>query len=76
MTLILQLPFIHFLGIAPSILWYIVPTTAPALLMFAAFKPIAAWEIAYAIGYSVLVISVLLWWALRAFYQNIVVRGL
>ncbi len=75
-TLILQLPFVHFLEIAPSRLWYIVPTTAPALLMFAAFEPIATWEWVYAIGYSLLAIGLLAWWARRSFYRNVILRGL
>jgi fluoroquinolone transport system permease protein len=74
-TLILQLPWLHFAEIMPSVIWYLIPTTAPTLLLKAAFGPIAAWEMVYAVGYSLLTIGVLFWWARRAYVNQIILKG-
>lgn len=73
--IVLQLPWLDLTGIAPSPLWYLIPTTAPTLLLMAAFEPIAAWEMVYAVGYSLVTIGVLFWWARRAFYNNLILKG-
>ncbi len=73
--LILQLPWLHLTGLAPSLLWYIVPTMAPTLLMQAAFEPITTWELIYGFGYSILWIVGLFLWARRSYYRNIVLKG-
>jgi fluoroquinolone transport system permease protein len=73
--IVLQLPWLGLTGIVPSPVWYLIPTMAPTLLLAAALKPVAAWELAYAVAYSLLIIGVLFWWARRAFYYNLIVRG-
>ena len=73
--IILQLPWLGLTGILPSMLWYLIPTTAPTLLLMAAFEPIEPWQMAYGFGYSLAVIALLFWWARRAFYTNLILRG-
>lgn len=73
-ALILQAPALHFTGLIESYAFYIIPTTAPTLIMAAAWEPIAAWEWLYALGYSALVIGGLWVWSLRAFQRQIVMR--
>lgn len=75
LLLILQLPFLQLTGLAPSFLWYLIPTMAPAVLMQAAFQPVAAWELVYGVGYSLLWIVLLFTLARRAFERHIVLRG-
>lgn len=75
--LISQLPLLFLTGISDSPLWYLVPTTAPALLMQAAFVPqmVESWEIVYGFAYSIAWIVFLFVWARRAFYRNIILKG-
>ncbi len=74
-AVILQLPALHFSGLFVSDLWYLVPTTAPALLIRGGWLPLETWQIAYGIAYPLLVIALLYRWALRAFYTHIVLKG-
>ncbi|MEZ4519868.1 MAG: hypothetical protein R3C44_24570 [Chloroflexota bacterium] len=75
--LVLQLPLFFITGISTSPLWYLVPTTAPALLLKAAFVPAAVetWEIIYGFVYSIIWIVGLFFLARRAFYRNIILKG-
>ncbi len=68
----LQLPFLYFLGIVNSWLFLIVPTSASTVLMQGAYRPLAAWEWVYSIGYTTVLIVVLAVWAHRAFEKHIV----
>lgn len=56
-------------------LWYVIPTSAPFLLMVGGFNDIPAWQLAYGVGYSLLWIAVLGYWAHRAFEHHIVMMG-
>lgn len=55
---VLQLPIFPLLGIWPSPIWYIIPTQAPLILIEAAFRPVAIWELVYAVGYGALALAV------------------
>ncbi len=72
--IVTQLPFVHFVGLLPSPLWYLVPTAAPATLMWAAYNPVPNWQIAYGLLYSLAWVAGLAWWALRAFEHHIVLK--
>jgi fluoroquinolone transport system permease protein len=74
-VLVLQLPALGLLGIVPSPVWYLIPTMAPALLMTAAFTPLPAWQMVYALVYSVVSVIGVFWWAKHAFHRNIVLKG-
>lgn len=51
-AMILQLPFLSVLGIGPELLWYLIPSRAPLLLMQAGFIALEPWQWAYALGVS------------------------
>lgn len=51
-AMLLQLPFLSILGIGPDMLWYLVPSRAPLLLMQAGFGPISAGQWIYALSVS------------------------
>ncbi len=70
--LVTQLPLLDYTGLAPSLLWYVIPTMGPLLLLKAAFTEIAAWQWVYALIVSVASIFALFWWARHAFQRNIV----
>ena len=74
-VLVLQLPALGLLGIAPSPVWYLIPTMAPSLLLTAAFTSISTWQMVYALIYSLLSVAAVFWWAKRAFHRNIVLKG-
>ncbi|MCB0546907.1 MAG: hypothetical protein KDD19_04915 [Phaeodactylibacter sp.] len=45
------LPFLNFLEITDTLWWYLLPSQASLILMEAAFLPMEAWRIAYAVLY-------------------------
>ena len=71
---VLQLPFLYFLGWVEHPLFLLIPTSAPTVLMQGAYVPLSAWEWFYAIGYTVLLIPGLTFWAYRAFEKHIVMN--
>lgn len=73
-AIILQLPFLHFATIVEHPLFLVVPSSAPTMMIAAAYMPLSAWQWVYAIGYSVLTISGLLYWASRAFEKHIIMN--
>lgn len=72
--LVLQLPFIQFLGIWENPIWYLIPTSAPTVLMLGAWRPLETWELVYGLGYSLLLIGFTYRWALSAFNTYIVMK--
>lgn len=73
-AVVLQLPFLYFLGWVPHPLMLIIPTSAPTMLMRGAYVPLVTWEWVYAIGYTALLIAGLSWWAYRAFQTHIIMK--
>lgn len=73
-AVVLQLPFLYFLGWVPHPLMLIIPTSAPTMLMRGAYVPLVTWEWVYAIGYTGLLIALLSWWAYRAFQTHIIMK--
>lgn len=74
LALVLQAPALHFSGLVESYGWYVLPTTAQTLIMAGAWEPLAAWEWAYALGYSGVTVAGLYAWAVRAFRVQVVAR--
>lgn len=72
--MVLQLPFLHFLGLLEHPLWLIVPTSAPMVLMQGAFREAATWEWVYGIGYTAAWTAALAYWAYASFRTYIVMR--
>ncbi len=75
LTVPLQLPFLHFLGVIEHPLFLLIPTSAQMMMMRASFSGLSSLEWVYCIGYSVVTIFVLTTWARRAFHTHIVMRA-
>ncbi len=73
-NLVLQLPSLYFTGVSDSVLWLLLPTTAPTMLMWAAWWPVESWKLVYGVVYSLVIIAGLYRWALSAFNKHIVLR--
>lgn len=71
----LQLPFLYFLGWLAHPLFLIVPTSAPTVLMWGAFRPLALWEWVYAVGYTLLLTIGLSAWAYRSFRDYVIMKA-
>ncbi len=73
-VILIELPLLMQIDLGPIVnaIWYAIPTTAPYLLLQAAYAPIAGWQIAYGILYSFLWLVPLAWWAYRAFQHHII----
>ena len=50
--LVSQLPLLDCTGMAPSPVWYVIPTMGPLLLLTAAFASMTTWQMVYALIYS------------------------
>ncbi|WP_420627625.1 hypothetical protein [Candidatus Leptofilum sp.] len=71
-AVILQLPFLYFLGWVEHWLLLLIPTSAPTMLMVGAYRPLAGWEWAYGlVGTAVLIVGLTIW-AYRAFQTHII----
>ena len=64
---LLQLPFFYFADIFTHPFLLIIPTAAPAMLSFAAWRELALWEWGYAIGYTLFILAGLAFWVRTAF---------
>jgi len=74
-TAVLGLPVLDVLGIWPHSAWLLHPVRAPLVLLEAAFQPVPAWRIGYAIGYGAVSSVALGWLALGAYERHVVARG-
>ncbi len=68
----LQLPFFYFVGMTDNWLMLLFPVTPPTMLMLGAFDRLENWQYIYAIGYSLICILALGYWANKAFNKHIV----
>jgi fluoroquinolone transport system permease protein len=74
MAMVLQAPFVHFLGIIEHPAFLIIPTSAPTMLMQGAFVQLTTWEWAYVLTYTAALIIGLTIWAYRAFNTHIIMK--
>jgi fluoroquinolone transport system permease protein len=74
-AVILQLPFLYFLGWVEHPLFLLIPTSAPTVLMQGAYIQLPGWQWLYALGYTAVLITVLTIWAYRAFQTHIIAKG-
>lgn len=74
LAVVLELPFLYFLGWVKHPLLLAIPTSAPAMLMQGAYVQLAAWEWLYAIGYTAVLVVALAVWAQRAFRTHVVMK--
>lgn len=73
-AMILQIPFVHFVGMVEHVGFLAVPSSAPTMILLAAYQPIEANQWLYAIAYSAITLIGLSIWAHRAFVQHIVMN--
>ncbi len=71
-AVILQLPFLYFLGWVEHWLFLFIPTSAPTMLMVGAYRPLAGWEWAYGVVVTAVLLIGLSIWAYRAFQTHII----
>jgi fluoroquinolone transport system permease protein len=74
-AVVLQLPFLHFLGLVVHPVFLVIPTSAPTMLMQGAYVSLAPWQWIYAAGYSAVLIVLLGAWASRAFDKHVVAKA-
>ena len=74
-AVVLQLPFLHFLGLVVHPVFLFIPTSAPTMLMQGAYVSLAPWQWVYASLYSVVLIVLLAMWAYRAFDKHVVAKA-
>lgn len=76
LLLVVNAPAIHYSGLWPHPLFYVIPTEAPYLLLGAAFGQVSlsAGQAAYAVGYPILWIGLLCLAARWVFYRYVVAR--
>jgi fluoroquinolone transport system permease protein len=73
-ALVLQAPFVHFMGIIEHPAFLIIPTSAPTMLIQGAFVQLTMWEWVYALTYTAALIIGLTIWAYRAFNTHIIMK--
>lgn len=73
-AVLLQLPFVYFLGWVKMPFLLAIPTSAPTVLMQGAYGPLAGWEWVYTVGYTAVLLITLIIWAHRAFIRHIIMK--
>ena len=73
-TSVLSLPLLDYFGVWETPLVYLHPVQAPLVLLEAAFRPVAAWELVYGVLYGGLWVGVMGGLAVRAFGRFVVAR--
>jgi fluoroquinolone transport system permease protein len=68
-------PLLHLSGIYENVLFYLWPTQASLILIGGVFEEIETWELAYSIIYLIVLIGLLFFYAKKAFYKHIVMKG-
>lgn len=71
-AVILQLPFLYFLGWVQHWSFLLIPTSAPTMLMVGAYRPLASWEWVYGLGVTAVLLIGLSIWAYRAFQTHVI----
>jgi fluoroquinolone transport system permease protein len=74
-AVVLQLPFVYFLGWIEHPVLLLIPTSAPTVLMQGAYRPLAGWEWAYGAGFTAVLLVGLTVWAHRAFTTHIIMKA-
>jgi len=74
---VLMLPVLHYSGVWPNPLLYLIPTQGPLLLLGAAFDQVslASWQIAYSPLYPAACLAALAWAAKAAFNRYVVAKS-
>lgn len=73
-AVVAQLPALYFNGFVPTEWWFVIPTSAPTLIVFGAWEDLPLWQWMYALVYSAVTIGVLARWSLLAFRKHIILQ--
>lgn len=73
-TSVLSLPLLDYFGVWETPLMYLHPVQAPLVLLEAAFRPVAAWEVAYGVLYGLAWVVPMGLLAVRAFRRFVIAR--
>jgi fluoroquinolone transport system permease protein len=73
--IVLSLPVIDYFGWWESIIFYLIPTQGPLVMIQAAFQPIADWEMGLAILSSLVWVGVGYGWSRKTFERFITQRA-
>lgn len=68
----LQIPIFYFVGFSSSWLLLLFPVSPPTMMMLGAFGEMQNWQYIYSIGYSVICIIGLFYWAKAAFAKHVI----
>ena len=70
-------PMLHLSGLYENIIFYLWPTQASLILFTGVFNAVSLelWEIVYGISYQIVWIGLLYFFAKKAFYKHIVLKG-
>lgn len=71
LMVVLSAPIVYFIGLSDSWLWLIFPISSPTMLMLGAFDGLQNWQYIYGIGYGILMIIGMSFWARKAFAKHI-----
>jgi fluoroquinolone transport system permease protein len=66
---LLTLPLVDYFGLWASPIFYLLPTQAALLLLAAAFRPIAPWQMVYGLLATIFWAGLGLWWSRRVFHR-------
>lgn len=77
LAVMLALPVLHYSGVWPNPIMYLIPTQGPLLLLGTAFDQVtlAPWQIAYALVYPVVCLAGLCWLANAMFDRYVIERS-
>jgi fluoroquinolone transport system permease protein len=74
---VMTLPVLHYSGVWPNPLLYLIPTQGPLLLLGGAFHQVSLtpWQAVYAVAYPLVCLAGLCWVAKAMFGRYIIARG-
>lgn len=74
---VMNLPILHYSGLWPNPVLYLIPTQGPLLLFGVAFgqADLAPWQLGYAVAYPLLCIGALFWSARVLFDRYVIAKS-
>ena len=74
---VMNLPILHYSGLVPNPVFYLIPTQGPLLLLGAAFGQVTltSWQVVYALAYPVVWVAGLCWVSRAMFGRYVIERS-
>ncbi|HEX6386017.1 MAG TPA: ABC transporter permease [Anaerolineae bacterium] len=73
-TALLSLPLLPYVGVGQSWLFYLHPLQGMLLLLQAAFRPLATWQLLYGLGYSLLWLALIYHLSQHTFHRFVITK--